>query len=334
MSKINRHGLSDDIPSPIAREVRQRCGFGCVICGKALYQYEHVDPTFEDAKRHDANCIVLLCGGCHDSVTRGFLSKDTVKEKALHPKCLEEGFSFGPFDIGTRPVEILLGTILARNTQTLIRVCGENIFSVSPPPKPGQPFLINAFFSNKNGSPILSIVENEWRPSTDNWDVEAVGGRIIIRNAPRDFALVLRSEPPHRLVVERMAMEHKGIRIECSEGKKLRVIMADGANFTSIACEADGWEIGINANEHGLVIGTGGSTTITEMVLDSSIAHGVVIGVAANRQRLSLCPCGSNLWYKKCHGLILPDVPATLRLGADRGLGVIRPPSHGQSDLS
>jgi hypothetical protein len=226
MSKTNRHGLSDYIRVDTAREIRRRCGFGCVNCGNALYQYEHVDPTFEDAERNDANCIVLLCGGCHDRVTRGFLSKDTVKEKALHPKCFEDGFSFGPFDIGTGPVEILLGTIVARNPQTLIRICGENIFSVTSPPKPGQPFLINAFFSDKNGSPILSIVENEWRPSTDNWDVEVVGGRITIRNAPRDLALVLRSEPPHRLVVERMAMEHKGIRIECYEGKELCVLTA------------------------------------------------------------------------------------------------------------
>lgn len=305
MSKINRHGLSDYIPEPIAREIRQRCGFGCVICGKALYQYEHVDPTFEDAKRHDANCIVLLCGGCHDSVTRGFLSKDTVKAKALHPKCLEDGFSFGPFDIGTGSVEILLGTILARNAQTLIRICGENIFSVAPPPKPGQPFMINAFFSDKNGSPILSIVENEWRPSTDNWDVEVVGGRITIRNAPRDLALVLRSEPPHRLVVERMAMEHKGIRITCHEGRELRVLTAEGAEFTSVACESNGWKIGINANEHGLVIGTGGSTTVTERImLGSSNTHGIAAGVSANLPRLSPCPCGSNLRYKKCHGAI------------------------------
>jgi hypothetical protein len=134
MSKINRHGLSRDIPDPMAREIRQRCGFGCVNCRKALYTYEHVDPTFAEAKAHDPSCIVLLCGGCQDSVTRGFLSKDTVKEKAHHPKCLEDGFSFGAFDIGAGPVEIILGTIVARNAQTLIRICGENIFSVTSPP--------------------------------------------------------------------------------------------------------------------------------------------------------------------------------------------------------
>jgi len=31
-----------NIPLPIQREVRQRCGFGCVICGTLLYEYDHI----------------------------------------------------------------------------------------------------------------------------------------------------------------------------------------------------------------------------------------------------------------------------------------------------
>jgi hypothetical protein len=41
------------------------------------------------------------------------------------------------------------------------------------------------------------------------------------------------------------------------------------------------------------------------MMLASSKTHGIAVGVAANKPRLSPCPCGSNLWYKKCHGVIL-----------------------------
>ena len=281
MCRINRHALPDYIPEPIAREIRQRCGFGCVICRK--------DPTFEDAQRHDPNCIVLLCGGCHDRVTRDSFQKIPLKEKhsilsvwKRDRACRNSsGNNFSPERANAYPNK-----------------WEEHLFD-STPPKRGQPFLINALFSDKNGSPILSIVENEWCPSTDNWDVKVVGGRIIIRNAPRDFALVLRSEPPNRLVVERMAMEHKGIRINCREGRELRVLTAEGAEFVSVACESDGWEIGINANEHGLVIGTGGSTTVKgRRMLGSSNTHGIAVGVPANTPRFSSCPCGSNLWYQ------------------------------------
>jgi SEC-C motif len=103
-----------------------------------------------------------------------------------------------------------------------------------------------------------------------------------------------------------MAMEHKGIRIECWEGKELFVLTAEGAKFTSGGFESDGWEIGINANEHGLIIGTGGSITAARVqTMASSKTHGIALGVAANLRRLHPCPCGSNLPYKKCHGVIL-----------------------------
>jgi hypothetical protein len=213
--KINTHGLSRDIPDPVKREVRKRCGFGCISCGNAIYQYEHLNPTFADAAKHDPNCIVLLCGACHDRVTRGLLSKRSMKEIAKNPKCTESGFSFGPFDVGCDPPEIMLGTILARNAKTLIRICGDDVFSISQPEDSGGPFRLDARFFDANSKAILDIVANEWRSSAENWDVEVVGSRISIRKALGVFALILRSEPPGRLVIERMEMNHKGISISC-----------------------------------------------------------------------------------------------------------------------
>jgi hypothetical protein len=35
-------GSSRDIPLPIEREVRKRCGFGCVVCGLPLHTYAKV----------------------------------------------------------------------------------------------------------------------------------------------------------------------------------------------------------------------------------------------------------------------------------------------------
>ena len=61
MDDTNKHGLSRYIPEAIKREVRQRCGFGCVICGFGFYDYEHFDPDFADAKFHDPNGMTLLC---------------------------------------------------------------------------------------------------------------------------------------------------------------------------------------------------------------------------------------------------------------------------------
>ena len=93
--------------------------------GSAVYEDEHVDPEFVDATSHDPDRIVLLCGTCHDLVTNGLLSKETVKQKAKTPKCKESGFSFGPFDIGGISRNKTFGIIIARNAKTLIRICGD-----------------------------------------------------------------------------------------------------------------------------------------------------------------------------------------------------------------
>lgn len=61
MAEKNKYGLSRYVPSDVRRIVRQRCGFGCVICGLSLYDYEHFAPYFKDAKSHDPDGITLLC---------------------------------------------------------------------------------------------------------------------------------------------------------------------------------------------------------------------------------------------------------------------------------
>ena len=127
MTNTNSHGLSRDIPNEVKREVRQRCGFGCVVCGGAIIQYDHFEPEFADAHAHKSEGIILLCGGCHNLKTVGRLSKETLAKHAADPKCRQTGFSFGPFDIGTTPPKVSIGEITAENVDVLLRIHGEDI---------------------------------------------------------------------------------------------------------------------------------------------------------------------------------------------------------------
>lgn len=260
MANLNKYGLSRDIPDPIQRKIRQHCGFGCIICGSAIYQYEHVDPPFSEAKEHDPDCIVLLCGGCHDRVTRGLLSKETIKLKSANPVCKEQGFSFGPFDLGTISPEIVIGTFRGKNVETLISIHEDNIFSIRSPLSPNLPFLINAWLCDREGNEILKIIDNEWQTPSTNWDVEVVGTRITIRKKLSDIVLILRSEPPHRLVVERIDMEHKGIRIRCKEGENIDVITSSGQIFMSSEIIVNDCKVGIKVTSEGIALGVGGGS--------------------------------------------------------------------------
>lgn len=272
---INKHGLKRTIDASIKREIRQRCGFGCVNCGNAVYQYEHVDPPFSDAKIHDPSCIVLLCGGCHDRVTRGILSKETIKLKSSNPKCVEQGFSFGPFDLGLIEPEILVGTLKSKGVKTLIRVLGDDVLSIKRPESEGLPFLISANLSDRDGNAILRIEDNEWITTTENWDVEIIGTNITIRKQLGDIVLSLRSEPPGKLVIERLEMLHRGVIISAKENDSIEVVTRSGQHLKSKKTEIEGCQIGIDINENGLSIGVGGGSVYFESLQLNSASQSI-----------------------------------------------------------
>ena len=198
---------------------------------------------------------MLLCGGCHDRVTRRLLSKETIRLKSLLPKCKEQGFSFGPFDIGMVAPEIIIGNFKGKNVGTLIRISGDDILSVKNPSEEGLPFLINAYLCDSDGNEVLKIVDNEWQTPTSNWDVEVISTRITIRKKRGKKILVLRSEPPNRLVVEKMDMVHKGNRISCKEGKDIEITTSNGIRLKSSKIEIEDCKVGIEIESDSLVIG-------------------------------------------------------------------------------
>src|SRR5580692_9516334 len=46
-----------------------------------------------------------------------------------------------------------------------------------------------------------------------------------------EIIMILRSEPPHRLVVERLQMHHRGTTIQAQDGRDIIVRTAEGAEF-------------------------------------------------------------------------------------------------------
>ena len=211
MPERNKHGLGRYIPSDVRRIVRQRCGFGCVICGLSLYDYEHFDPDFKDAKCHDPDGITLLCMQCNQKRNRKVLSVETVQRANARPKCLEQGFANEAFDFGTDPIEVIFAGVSFCNCQTIIEVDGISILEIKPPSQNGEPFLLSGRFCDDTGQATLKIEDNIWSVGDDCWDVECEGATITIRKDHGEIALVISSEPPHRLKVERLDMEFEGV---------------------------------------------------------------------------------------------------------------------------
>ncbi|HSX32394.1 MAG TPA: hypothetical protein VLF43_03965 [Candidatus Saccharimonadales bacterium] len=271
MSNKNKHGLSRDVPTAIKRKIRQMCGFGCVICGSAIHTYEHIDPTFNEATIHDPARMTLLCEQHQGLTTRGFLSKESIKKGTEHPKCLEKGFSFGPFDIGSDHPEVQVGSVTAKNVGVIIRAMGDDILKIEPPEEPGGPFRLSALLSNREGTEILRIEQNEWMAATSSWDVQTSGGRITIHNSPKDIGLVLKVDPPRSISVEKLDMYHKGVRLKADDQVGLQVIAPSGVKFTTTGAEIEGGKAALVVTESGIVLGLRSRGTIIKQAAINSV---------------------------------------------------------------
>jgi hypothetical protein len=109
MTNINKYGLKRYIPQNIKKEVRFKCGFGCVVCGSMFYDYDHFDPVFEDCKSHNADGITLLCGKHHSNKDRNFFPLSEVIKATANPFAKRNGF-WENLTFDREPPTILLGS--------------------------------------------------------------------------------------------------------------------------------------------------------------------------------------------------------------------------------
>ncbi|WP_316743814.1 HNH endonuclease [Pedobacter antarcticus] len=213
ITAINRFGLKRNIDAPIKREIRQNCGFGCVICGLGIFEYEHVEPTWVNAKSHDPSNMTLLCVQCHGKKTRGMLSVETIQKAMKNPKCKQVGFSNEFFDLSDKMPLLIFGGTTFTNCRIPVRIGGEALFEILPPEESGALFRLNASIYDSKGDISLHIIENEWRALNTNWDVEIVGPLITIREKLGQINLVIRAMPPDGIAIERLQMTYAGVNI-------------------------------------------------------------------------------------------------------------------------
>ncbi|QEU31503.1 HNH endonuclease [Pseudomonas luteola] len=241
----NAYGLSREIPSDIKRTVRQRCGFGCVICGMGIVQYEHVDPEFKDARTHEPDGIALLCPQCHAKVTTRMWSKARVKLAMKSPKCKQVGFAREFFDFVDGHPSLQFGGLLLSNCPIPIQVQGNSLFSIKPPEVSDGPFLFSGLFTDSLGNITLVIEDNEWKAFSSSWDVEVKGPKITIREAKRIIHLILRAEQPSTIFVEKLNMSLGGYKFEANK-EQLTIIDSKGNKLNIGSSIFDNCRVGLS----------------------------------------------------------------------------------------
>lgn len=205
------------IPPEIKRKVRQRCGFGCVICGMPLYEYEHM-LEWAEVKRHVANEITLLCRQHHGEKTNGLLPKENVIKANNNPFNLKSGVSKNHFlHYSGKNVQLALA-----NSVFQFNDLPENAF-FAPLVVDGlavvgfrvedSKLLLQFIAFNELNIPVLQIVDNELIYRTEQWDIEWVGQKLTLREGHRKILLQLIFEPPHTIRIAKGRILLNGIEL-------------------------------------------------------------------------------------------------------------------------
>ncbi len=261
MVSYNRFGLSRNVPEEVKRKVRQRCGFGCVICGNPIISYEHFDPPFRDARSHSADGITLLCGSCHQKTTMGLINKGTVAKYNADPSGLREDVSFGIDDlVGSVPPIVLMGSNRFRCTGEVIRVADRTVlgFEVEIGARPAV--LINMRICDRNGRTMFEIVRNEVSISKANWDVVWRGQSLTVRRANYKILLLLKFMMPNAIKISRLDLISSGVRLRVRNNGDVVATFASGMQGQGTegmqlirGCCVDGVPCGLVVTENGRV---------------------------------------------------------------------------------
>lgn len=202
MEDKNRFNLNRHIPTAIKREVRRRCKFGCVICGSAIVTYEHMDPSFRDAKVHDPKKITLLCGHHQLESSKGLLSKKSIQEADANPKGAQRGYVDAVFDLGGNiPSLVLGGNEFNLRPNQVFSINELPIFKIEYPERKSRKWRLSTIFYGENNRIICHIENNELRLLPQNYDIIQVSRRFCISNDLGEKIFELEINPPDELLV-------------------------------------------------------------------------------------------------------------------------------------
>lgn len=213
---MNAHGLQRTISEATMREVRQRCGFGCVVCGCAIIQYYHFAPEHADATEHRSGGITLLCGICYDRTTKGIIGPGQIEYFDAHPRCKQKGFTHDFLFASRDKFTFQMGTAKFRG-HVILQYDDEILIGFAPPDSGTGPAQLCARVEDDSGQPLLDIDRNFWRVGTQHFDVETFGTALVIRRKPGDILLSMRLNADE-IVLEKLKMSHRGFRISVQQG--------------------------------------------------------------------------------------------------------------------
>jgi hypothetical protein len=284
---INRHGLPRTIPTSVRRAVRQACGFGCVLCGRLPYKYDHFDPEYVDAKAHDPEGIALLCGNHEQDRTAGRINVETIRRARARPY---RGHARWDLCLGTDPVTMVFGgsTCVTSDRFSAVRINGVDVISLE---RDEDEWLVNGAFCDLDGQASIRIHQNEVMVSRGHWDAALEGTALTVHSGKRNVVaeLIVDAEA-RRIEVARLQMRLGGGHKLLGTADQFRIV-GPMLNATIGASHLDGAAALVVVDAPPLGAWDDWSSTPEQHRASSPVRP----------ERNDPCWCGSGLKYKKCH---------------------------------
>jgi hypothetical protein len=227
------------ISPQIMLEVRRRCGFGCVICGLPLYEYDHI-LGWAEVHQHVADEITLLCDRHHREKTNGLLPSQLVIDANQDPFNLRQGVS-KPYDlhyIGTE-CETVIGSNrfttrdMGQGTINASLIIDDTVivgFVLSD----GH-LLLNLNLFDRQNNLVACINQNELVYSMSPWDIRLTGRNLYIRAAERSVLVDIVFDVPNRIIIRRGRLLFNGVEIVVQPDYAL--IVNDGSLISGTTAE-------------------------------------------------------------------------------------------------
>lgn len=205
----------DKIPAKIKRAVRQRCGFGCVMCGAPVYHYEHMEEWAKVLKHEEEN-ITLLCPNSHEDKTNRLLPLRKLQEANANPFNLQTGHSTPRFYyFGDERPTVVIGDVgFTHPDKDFAAVVVDGVPLVGFRFDGGQALLQLRLYDAENNL-VLQVVDGELVYRVDIWDIDFVGNVLTVRQEERDILLKIKLDPTTNTVeIDRGTLYCNEIQIE------------------------------------------------------------------------------------------------------------------------
>lgn len=218
--KKNVHGLARYIPPAIKQKIRKDAGFGCIFCGAAFVQYEHIDPEYKDAKEHNPDDMTILCASHHDMTTRGRLSKLKIKKQKQNPFAKKSRAVTDQLFPDLENLGIMLGNSSFKNIGLILSFYGKPIFWFENLDGIGSPLTLCSIFVDNNGKKIGFINRNEYISLVDDNVIDIVSdakGIKVYGSIDSHLLLDLEVKGDLPLKVKYFESEVYGLKIICDD---------------------------------------------------------------------------------------------------------------------